>query len=39
MAARERMSDKVIKIINTVLGALVVAFGVAALVSFVQMLV
>jgi threonine/homoserine/homoserine lactone efflux protein len=39
MAARERMSDKVIKIINTVLGALVVAFGVAALVSFVEMLV
>jgi putative LysE/RhtB family amino acid efflux pump len=39
MAARERMSDKFIKIINTVLGALVVAFGVAALVSFVEMLV
>ncbi len=38
MAARERMSDGVIKTINTVLGAMVVAFGVAALVSFVQML-
>jgi hypothetical protein len=38
MAARERMSDGVIKTINTVLGAMVVAFGVGALVSFVQML-
>jgi threonine/homoserine/homoserine lactone efflux protein len=38
LAARERMSTRVIKIINTVLGAVVVVFGVAALVSFVQML-
>ena len=38
MAARERMSDGVIKIINTVLGALVVAFGIGALVLFVQMM-
>lgn len=38
MAARERMSDGVIRKINTVLGALVVAFGIGALVLFVQML-
>ncbi len=38
MAARERMSDGVIKKINTILGALVLVFGVAALVSFVQMI-
>ncbi len=39
LAARERMSDGVVRKINAVLGALVVVFGVVALVSFVQMLV
>lgn len=39
VAARELMSRKVIKIINTVLGVIVLVFGVVALISFVQMFI